>query len=123
MIKEILIAGCGGFAGTALRFIVGKWTSGFWSGPFPMGTFIVNIAGCLLIGLFLGLLENNRVVSAQANLLLITGFCGGFTTFSAFARELLDMGQKGDWTVMALYLTLSIVPGILCVWLGRALIR
>lgn len=123
MIKEILIAGCGGFAGTALRFVVGKWTSGFWSGPFPMGTFIVNIAGCLLIGLFLGLLENNRVVSAQANLLLITGFCGGFTTFSAFARELLDMGQKGDWTVMALYLTLSIVPGILCVWLGRALIR
>lgn len=123
MFKDIVIAGCGGFAGTALRFLVGKWTAGFWSGTFPLGTFLVNIVGCLLIGLFLGLLENGRIVSAHVNILLITGFCGGFTTFSAFAREMFDMGQKGDWILLSVYLCLSILLGILCVWAGRALLR
>ena len=56
-----------------------------WHGSFPMGTFMVNIIGCFIIGLFFGLLEKAEVMTAQENVLLITGFCGGFTTFSSFA--------------------------------------
>lgn len=52
MIKSMLIAGCGGFVGTCGRFLVGKWCSGIFHGPFPMGTFMVNLIGCFLIGLF-----------------------------------------------------------------------
>lgn len=84
MFKEIIIAGCGGFVGTAGRYLVGKWSSGMWHGAFPMGTFLVNIIGCFIIGLFFGLLEHAKVMTPNENVLLITGFCGGFTTFSSF---------------------------------------
>ncbi len=56
-------------------------------------------------------------------MLLITGFCGGFTTFSSFADDMWVLGSKGDWTTFALYLVLSIVIGVLLVWGGRALVR
>lgn len=65
MFKEILIAGCGGFVGTAGRYLVGKWSAGIWHGAFPMGTFLVNIIGCFIIGLFFGLLENAKVMTPR----------------------------------------------------------
>lgn len=123
MIKEIMIAGCGGFIGTAGRYIINRLTAQFWHDSFPLATFLVNITGCFLIGLFLGMLENTKILSPSHNLLLITGFCGGFTTFSTFANELWTLGSKDDWTVGILYLTFSIAGGILCVCAGRALIR
>lgn len=95
MFKEILIAGCGGFVGTAGRYLIGKWSAGMWHGAFPMGTFLVNIIGCFLIGLFFGLLENAKVMTPSENVLLITGFCGGFTTFSSFADDMGCLVQKG----------------------------
>ena len=63
MIKAMLIARCGGFVGTCGRYLVGKWCSGIFHGPFPMGTFLVNIIGCFLIGLFFGLLEKAHVMT------------------------------------------------------------
>lgn len=95
MFKEIIIAGCGGFVGTAGRYLVGKWSSGMWHGAFPMGTFLVNIIGCFIIGLFFGLLEKAHVMTPSENVLLITGFCGGFTTFSSFADDMWVLGNKG----------------------------
>ena len=83
MIKSMLIAGCGGFVGTCGRFLVGKWCSGIFHGAFPMGTFMVNLIGCFIIGLFFGLLEKAHVMTPGENVLLITGFCRGFTTFSS----------------------------------------
>lgn len=123
MFKEILIAGCGGFVGIAGRYLVGKWSAGIWHGAFPMGTFLVNIIGCFIIGLFFGLLENAKVMTPQENVLLITGFCGGFTTFSSFADDMWVLGQQGQWVTFGVYLGLSVVLGILCVWAGRAIIR
>lgn len=119
----MLIAGAGGFVGTCGRFLIGKWSSGMYHGSFPMGTFIVNVLGCFIIGLLFGLLERAHVLTSNENVLLITGFCGGFTTFSSFADDMWVLGQKGEWTTFVLYLSLSVVLGILCVWLGRALIR
>ena len=94
----MLLAGCGGFVGTCGRYLVGKWCSGMWHGSFPMGTFLVNIIGCFIIGLFFGLLEKAHVMTPGENVLLITGFCGGFTTFSSFADDMWVLGSKGDWT-------------------------
>lgn len=119
MIKEMLIAGAGGFAGTCARYLTGRLTSIFWVGSFPMGTFSVNIAGCFLIGLFLGMMEKLGLSNPRCSLLLITGFCGGFTTFSAFANELYQMANRGQWSMLALYLALSVVLGIAMVLAGH----
>lgn len=123
MIKMMLLAGCGGFVGSCGRFLVSRLCTGMWHGAFPVGTFAVNMAGCLLIGLFMGLLEKTHVMTPEGSALFITGFCGGFTTFSTFAGEMWILGQKGDWITSALYLALSVVVGVALVWGGRALIR
>ena len=120
MLKELLIAGCGGFVGTVGRYLLCKWTSSIWHGSFPMGTFLVNIIGCFIIGLFFGLMEHSKVLTPSQNVLLITGLCGGFTTYSSFANDMWMLGSKGDWTTFTLYLTLSVVIGVLCVCAGRA---
>lgn len=119
----MLIAGCGGFIGTCGRYLVGRWCSAMFHGSFPFGTFIVNVVGCFIIGLLFGLLEKGNILSANENALLITGFCGGFTTFSTFANDMWTLGAKGDWLTSAIYLCLSIIIGISMVCGGRALIR
>ena len=123
MLKELLMVGCGGFVGTAGRYLVGRWVSDLWSGIFPLGTFLVNIIGCFVIGVCSGLIEETKLLSPQQGLMLTTGFCGGFTTFSAFANEMRILGQQGQWVTFGVYLGLSVVLGILCVWAGRAVIR
>lgn len=123
MIKMMLIAGAGGFIGTCGRFLIGRWCSGMWHGAFPLGTFLVNITGCFIIGILFGLLEKTHVLTSGENVLLITGFCGGFTTFSTFADDMWTLAGKGDWTTFILYLALSVAIGILLVWAGRALVR
>ena len=123
MIKMMLIAGAGGFVGTCGRFLIGKWASDIFQGSFPFGTFLVNVIGCFIIGLIFGLLERGHVLTAGENALLITGFCGGFTTFSAFANDMWVLGDKGDWTTFVIYLSASVVCGVLLVCAGRAIIR
>ena len=123
MIKEMLIAGAGGFVGTGLRYLIGVLAKQWCSGTFPLGTFIVNALGCLIIGVVYGLSEKSGVLNSNHVLLLATGFCGGFTTFSAFANETWLLGTKGDMLMSAVYVAASIIVGIVCVWLGRALLN
>lgn len=119
----MLIAGVGGFVGTCGRFLIRKWSLEIFHGPFPLGTFLVNVIGCFLIGIFFGLLEKTHVMTPGENVLLITGFCGGFTTFSTFADDIWVLGNKGDWGMAAAYLAATVVIGILLVWAGREIIR
>ena len=119
----MILAGCGGFVGTCGRYLIGRWCAAMFHGSFPMGTFFVNMLGCFVIGLLFGLLERNNVMTAGENVLLITGFCGGFTTFSSFADDMWLLGAKGEWQTFAAYMLLSVVLGVLLVWLGRGLIR
>lgn len=119
MIKALLLAGCGGFLGACGRFLVGKVCGLFWHGSFPLGTFAVNVIGCLFIGIFMGLFEKSRALTPEEHLLLVTGLCGGFTTFSTFSNDLWTLGDRGAWAVAALYLGASVVLGVLMVCLGR----
>jgi CrcB protein len=123
MIKEMIIAGCGGFVGTCGRYLISRWCATIFHGIFPLGTFLVNIIGCFIIGLLFGLVGKSNVITPGENLLLITGFCGGFTTFSSFANELFQLGTKGEWTMSMAYALLSLILGVLLVFLGKSLIK
>lgn len=119
----MLLAGLGGFIGTCLRYLVGKFCHVFCASPFPWGTFAVNVIGCFLIGIFFGMAEKAHLLSASMNVFLITGLCGGFTTFSSLADDmylLLD-GRQGLYFVLYTMLTFSL--GLAMVWFGRALIK
>ena len=87
MIKNALLVALGGAVGSALRYVIQSSFHSKFPNLFPYGTFVVNILGCLLIGILMGFAVQQKALSPQANLLLIAGFCGGFTTFSAFAYE------------------------------------
>ena len=119
MIRYMLLAGIGGFVGTCLRYLTGKLCHLWAVGGFPLGTFVVNIIGSFLIGALLGLAERNNMLSPAANVMLVTGFCGGFTTFSSFADDIFLLMQHKQWSIFAVYTALSLVLGVLMVWGGR----
>ena len=123
MIKAMLIAGLGGFVGTCLRYLTGRLCHLWDVGGFPLGTFIVNVVGSFIIGALLGLAERNNFITPTMNVLLVTGFCGGFTTFSSFADDIFLMLQQRHWAMFALYTGLSIILGIAMVWAGRAVVK
>ena len=115
--KQVLLVFIGGGAGSALRYIVGKFLKTASTG-FPWGTFSVNVIGSLLIGVFMGIALKNSSFSENQTLLLITGFCGGFTTFSAFAYENQVFLKEGDLTSFLIYTLGSIGLGLAAVFLG-----
>lgn len=123
MIKAMLIAGCGGFVGTCLRYLTGKLCEQLsHGGGFPWGTFVVNVVGSFLIGVLFGLAEERGLLSSQMSLLLITGFCGGFTTFSTFADDMFLMLGRNQWALFVAYVVGSLALGLTMVWLGRKVI-
>ena len=123
MIKAMLIAGLGGFMGTCLRYLTGRLCHLRELGGFPLGTFVVNIVGSFIIGALLGLAERNNFITPTMNVLLVTGFCGGFTTFSSFADDIFLLMQQRNWTIFAIYTSLSIILGVFFVWMGRSAVK
>lgn len=118
--KEILLVGLGGGFGSIARFLCQRGVSVFYPHAFPFGTLVVNFTGCLLIGILLGLLEKGAIVKPEWRLLLVTGFCGGFTTFSAFAAENIQLLKDGRLMYFLVYTVGSIVLGILATFTGMA---
>ena len=107
--KDLLMVGIGGFAGSILRYKIGALITSKVASGFPWGTFFVNLAGAFVIGL---LVSSSLKSQQMTMLLLVTGFCGGFTTFSTFALENLRLLQSGQWVFFLAYATLSLVFGI-----------
>lgn len=120
---NILIVGLGGSAGSILRYLCQKWMNGSYQHNFPLATFLVNISGCFLIGILYALGEKGNFLSPQTRLLLVTGFCGGFTTFSTFAFENMNLLRIGDNLYFLLYAVGSVVLGIAAVFVGSLLIK
>ena len=115
--KQVLLVFIGGGVGSALRYMVGKFLKTSASG-FPWSTFSVNVLGSLLIGILMGATLKNSSFSENQTLLLITGLCGGFTTFSAFAYENQVFLKEGDFTSFFIYTFGSIGLGLAAVFLG-----
>jgi CrcB protein len=120
--KHILLVFFGGGIGSVLRYLIGKWLNSSSDG-LPYGTFMANILGSLLIGVILGLASKNNSLTQSQTLLLATGFCGGFTTFSTFAYENHVFLKSGDFTSFALYTIGSFIIGFLAVFLGIFLVK
>ncbi|MDY0780269.1 fluoride efflux transporter CrcB [Tenacibaculum sp. IB213877] len=120
--KQLFLVFVGGGAGSILRFLVSKMLNSSQSG-IPYGTFLANILGSLFIGVILGLAAKNEALTQNHTLLLATGFCGGFTTFSTFAYENHVFLKAGDFTSFAFYTIASFVVGFLAVFAGIFLVK
>lgn len=121
MLKHILLIGTGGFIGSVARYYVSKLNL-FWVFlSIPIGTLLVNIAGCFIIGFLTGISDKSNLLSTDMRLFLMVGFCGGFTTFSSFANENLMLLHTGEILSIILYTSLSVILGFLAVYLGYVL--
>jgi CrcB protein len=118
MLKTILYIAFGGAIGSVLRFLTSLFVAKFWQNHFPLATFLTNIVGCFLIGIFIGYLEKNNLTDSNLKWFLITGFCGGFTTFSAFGLENINLFQSNNSFLAFAYIASSIIAGLFAVWLG-----
>lgn len=117
MLRAFLFVGMGGFAGSAARYGVSLLVQKAYNQPFPLATFIINIVGCFVIGLLYGVAQKSNNVGGDMWLVAATGFCGGFTTFSAFALENNLLFSKQQNGVALSYTIASVVIGILlCRW-------
>ncbi|CAN7580409.1 fluoride efflux transporter CrcB [Pseudomonas sp. LjRoot71] len=123
MIRVVLAVALGGAVGSVLRFLTGSWVVSQWPRHFYLGTFTVNILGCLLIGLLSGLFLLRSDLPIELRSGLIIGVLGGFTTFSSFSLEVLKLFESGRLNEAFAYLLCSILGGVLAVWGGFALAR
>ena len=110
--KELIAVFIGSGLGGLSRFLLGKWVESWHNHHFPFGTFVVNFVACLILGFVIGLADHKQILSPTARLFLAVGFCGGFSTFSAFSSETLTLLQQGHNISLVLYIFGSI---ILCV--------
>ena len=120
--KGLLLVFLGGGTGSIARYLLSKYINDSSSG-IPYGTFAANILGSLIIGIILGWALKNDTLSSNTTLLLATGFCGGFTTFSTFAYENHALLKSGDFMTFALYAIASFAIGILAVFGGMELAK
>ena len=123
MIKNLLLVGLGGAVGSMLRYLTSALINKYCTSLFPWATFTINMLGCLLIGFLVALAEKQPWAGDGFKYLFITGFCGGYTTFSAFANENFGLFNGGHTVTALLYIMGSVVCGLLAVGAGLLLGR
>lgn len=123
MMKNILLVGLGGGIGSILRYISQKMAHKIYPIHFPWGTFAVNIVGCFLIGLFWGMSFKSFDTNENWKLFLMTGLCGGFTTFSAFTLEGIGLLKEQKLALFFLYVAASVLIGLAATYLGMKITR
>lgn len=120
---NMLAVALGAAIGANLRYGLAIWAAQRFGMNWPYGTFIINVLGCLLIGILLTLAATRLPLSEPVRLLLVTGLLGGFTTFSSFGYESYSLIMTGNWLGAGLYIVASVVVGLLAVFLGAGLVR
>ena len=119
---ECLFVGIGGFIGSVCRYLIGLIPLSPSNG-FPVKTLVINVAGAFAIGLIAAAAAKNADISPRIVLLLKTGICGGFTTFSTFALEISDLVRGGSWAAAAAYMLLTLILGVAAVFAAEALMH
>jgi CrcB protein len=115
--------GLGGFCGANLRYMVQTWSADRWGSSFPYGTLIANVTGILILGFIVTLATQRVALSPNWRLFLTVGLLGGYTTFSSFTVETLNMMETGRWTASGVYLVGSVLLGLAGAYLGIVLAR
>ncbi|QQM32490.1 fluoride efflux transporter CrcB [Martelella lutilitoris] len=123
IVSHALIAAIGGGLGAACRYLVGVLAIRVIGHGFPWGTFIVNVLGSLLIGLLVEAVARLLNQSAEMRMFLVTGFLGGFTTFSSFSLDAMNMIERGDYMPALVYVGASVALGLAAVFAGLAIGR
>ena len=119
MLRPLRLVALGGALGSALRYLTALLLARHYTGSIPLATLVVNLVGCFLIGLLIGLCSE----TTPLRLLFITGFCGGFTTFSTFTAESYTMFREGAYGLALLYIAGSVLIGLLALGIGLYLSR
>ena len=120
--KEIIFVGAGGFIGASLRYVSSNWLMQFTRFGFPLGTFSVNLIGCILIGILAGTtLEKSSIIPVKE--FLVIGILGGFTTFSAFGLESFEMLKAGQFKMAVIYIFGSIIIGLIGISIGTIITK
>ena len=124
ILTKSLYIGIGGCLGANARYWLGGWLNGRWGATFPYATFVVNITGSFLLGLFVTLITERYIVShPNLRLLIAIGFIGSYTTFSTFEYETFALAETGSYFQALLNVGLSLFVGFVAVWLGARLAR
>ncbi len=123
MLKSMIIVGIGSFIGGSLRYVTSTMMKNVCGQDFPWGTLTVNLLGCLVFGLIFALFSKYATTSSPWYLLFTTGICGGFTTFSTFANESMQMLQSGNIGGFIGYVSTSVIGGIALIGLGYWIIK
>ena len=119
---QIFLVGAGGFVGSVLRYAVSGWVHRClpFTG-FPYGTLAVNLLGCLAIGLLAGLADSRQMIGPELRIFLLLGMLGGFTTFSTFAYEGVELITHGEFAKVLASVMVHVLVGFLAVWFGHAI--
>ena len=121
-LMQILLVGAGGFVGSVLRYTIsGLVHRAIPFSGFPYGTLVVNLVGCLAIGLLTGLAESRQVIGPELRTFLLMGLLGGFTTFSTFAYEGVELIHHGEFAKVLASVMVHVLVGFLAVWFGHAI--
>jgi CrcB protein len=122
-LQKYLLIATGGALGSIARYGVGSLVAGRMGTRFPYGTFVINITACLIIGFSLTWIDRRAEISPAWRFLIPIGFVGAYSTFSTFEWEIFSNLQIGAFMIAALYVSLSVLLGLVAVWLGVVLAR
>ena len=121
--KPLLIVGIGGAFGSICRYLAQAYIGRHTTLTFPVGTLVVNLTGCFLIGILFGLGSKYAWMTLEWRLFLITGICGGYTTFSTYSLDSLTLFRQGHYTYFFVYVLGSVIVGLLATVAGAAVVR
>ena len=121
--RAIILVALGGATGSVFRYLTSIFVNKHFNTIFPIATFTTNFLGCFIIGLLLGVFEKQQLANNDLKFLLVTGFCGGYTTFSTFAYENVNLFNSNNSATAFVYIAASILVSLFAVWLGLAVTK